>query len=134
MNDNFDRELGQFEQQLKNTAGNLSNIRDDLKGLFKQIDESSKETIQELSRIESSLNAHIQSEKVQREDLERRLLELKRIADENAKSINEDKVKRTTFETEVRTGVKAAKIFGAIAMFLATLGGVIASLIAAFKG
>ena len=132
MNDNFDRELGQFEQQLKNTAGNLSNIREDLKGLFRQIDESSKETIQELARIEGCLNSHINAEKVQREDLERRLIELKKTADDNSRSIQDDKIARTTFETEVRTGIKAAKVFGAIAMCLATLGGVVASLLALF--
>ncbi len=132
MDESLNRELGQFQQQLENTSENFVQLRNDLTRLFDKIEADSKNTIQEAAKLEGVLNSHLQSDKVQKEDLERRLEDLKNSTDDNSKEINREKINRINFETEMKTGIKIAKILGAIAIGVAIASGAIASIITAF--
>lgn len=132
MNDSLNRELGQFQQQLENTSENFTHLRNDLTRLFNKIEADSKNTIQEAAKLEGVLNSHLESDKVQKEDLERRLKDLKKSTDGNSEEINKEKINRINFETEMKTGIKIAKILGAVAIGFAILSGAVASIITAF--
>jgi len=127
--DDFSRELGQFEKQLENLANNFQKIGITLERLFDRIEIDSKSTLKELSRLESDLK----SELIKREELDRRFEEVKALSENNRKTLNTEKLIQSNFETEIKTGVRAAKIFGGIATGLAAIAATISTVIALIK-
>lgn len=132
MNESVSRELGELKQQFENTSQNLTYIKKDLTRLFNKIEEDSKHTIREIARVEGKINSHIHATTVQDDDLERRLTDIKRDTDKNSDKISEEKLKRTEFETEMKTGIRISKIFGSIAIGIAIIIGAVTTCIAVF--
>lgn len=129
MNYNFNRELGQFEQQLENLSTNQQDLKQDLYRFFERVEADAKSTISEIGKTRGEINKEI----IQRQELEKRVGEIKKIADDNKDNLNKLELKRSNFETEIRTGTRMAKTLGWVATVLAAVLGGIASLLAIMK-
>lgn len=125
----FNRELGQFEQQLENLSTNQTDLKQDLYRFFERVDADSKITIQEIAKTCGIINSEI----VQRKELEKRVVEIKTTADENKKELTKLELKRSNFETEIRTGIRMSKTLGWIATVLAAIASAITAIIAIIR-
>lgn len=122
MSESVDRELGKLSQQIENTANNLSEVRSTLGKLFDTVDEDSKEIIKEVARYE-----------VRQKEFEKRLEELKKLANQNKDAIMKEREERRTFETETKTGIKFTKYTAIILGSLATILSGVAAVLAFFN-
>jgi len=125
----FNRELGQFEQQLENLSNDFGKLGGTLEKLFDRIENDSKQILKEIGSLEKVIN----SETIKREELEKRVDEVKKIAESNRKTLNTEKLVQSNFETEVKTGIRAAKVMAGIGGLLATIISAVAAVIAVMK-
>jgi len=128
MND-FSRELGQFEQQLENLSSDFTKIGTAFERLFDRIEADSKDTLGQIAKIRNDLSVEISK----REDLEKRVDEFKKLAESNRKTINTEKLVQSNFETEVKAGIRVAKVMAGIGGLLATIISAVAAVIAVIK-
>jgi len=132
MNESMDRELGEIQQKLENTSGNLKNVRDDLTRLFQNIEQGGKDTLREMSRVENKINIHVETDK--KEIIKNDIIDLEKKVRENEKAINKENRERAVFEKEIKTGVRFTKYMAGILGILATILSTIAAAFAYFKG
>jgi len=129
MNESMDRELGQIQQKLESTSENIGTMRNDLGRLFQTIDKESKDHLREIARIGEKVNIHQTKDVKEKESIQVDIRELRDRVNQNIKDIDSEKDKRIIFETEIRAGVKFAKLLAGI---LGALASVISALAAVF--
>ena len=99
--------LGRIKQQLEDSKGIFTEIKDTIKEIFHDIEVVSKHA----QKVESTLDTHIAVSKREfnshKEDINFRLKE----RDELKTAISDESGLRKTFETEVKSSVLAIKVF-----------------------
>ncbi|RLG45545.1 MAG: hypothetical protein DRN81_01115 [Thermoproteota archaeon] len=134
MAESMDRELGQIQQKLENTSDNLGKVSSDLGRLFTTIDKESKNTLKEIARLEEKINIHGTTSHAEKQSIRDDIIYLKNKAEQNRKDIDAEKDKRVVFETDVKAGVRFAKIISTVLGAAASLISAIAALMVHFKG
>ena len=103
-----------------------------MKNVFVEITKKSgttKDHLKEIARIDEKVNIHKTADIKEKESIEIDIRDLKNKVMQNIKDIDSEKDKRIVFETEIRAGVKFAKL---LAGMLGVLASIISALAAVF--
>ena len=129
MNQSMDRELGQFQQKLENTASNVDNMRQDLGKLFDAIDDESKSQLREVARVEGKIDIHVSTDLQEKDVIKVNVKENKGAIDDLKRQLTVEKDARIVLETKSKTGARIAQIIAGVLGLLATIISVITAII-----